>query len=337
MDDFALRALAAGFGVALISGPLGCFVVWRRMAFVGDTLSHSALLGVALGFLLGIDLTIGTVAVCVAIAVLLVFLERGPTLSGDTLLGILAHGSLAFGLVVLSFLDTVRIDLMGYLFGDILAVSNADVAWVYGAGAAVLAALAFLWRPLLAITVHADLARVEGVPVTRVRIAFVLLLAVVVALAMKVVGILLVTSLIIIPAATARRFGHEPRVALISFSNFGNPDIERSHIVRDAVAVLDRRRVNFEYDGEMGADVALNPELMRLYPFCRLSGPANVLIMPGLHSAHASTRLMHELGGGTVIGPILIGLSKPVQIVPQGATVNDMVNMAALAAHAAEG
>jgi len=134
-------------------------------------------------------------------------------------------------------------------------------------------------------------------------------------------------------AAAARRFGHEPRVALISFSNFGNPDIERSHIVRDAVAVLDQRKVNFEYDGEMGADVALNAELMRLYPFCRLSGPANVLIMPGLHSAHVSTRLMHELGGGTVIGPILIGLSKPVQIMPQGATVNDIVNMAAMAAH----
>jgi malate dehydrogenase (oxaloacetate-decarboxylating)(NADP+) len=134
-------------------------------------------------------------------------------------------------------------------------------------------------------------------------------------------------------AAAARRFGHDPRVALISFSNFGNPDIDRSHIVRDAVAVLDSRKVDFEYDGEMGADVALNAELMRLYPFCRLSGPANVLIMPGLHSAHASTRLMHELGGGTVIGPILIGLSKPVQILPQGATVNDIVNMAAMAAH----
>ncbi len=113
MDDFALRALAAGFGVALVSGPLGCFVVWRRMAFFGSALSHSALLGVALGFLLGIDLTIGTAAVCVAVALLLVFLERSPTLSGDTLLGILAHGALALGLVALSFLDTVRVDLMG--------------------------------------------------------------------------------------------------------------------------------------------------------------------------------------------------------------------------------
>ncbi|MBT3360232.1 MAG: NADP-dependent malic enzyme [Rhodospirillales bacterium] len=136
-------------------------------------------------------------------------------------------------------------------------------------------------------------------------------------------------------AAAARRYGHEPRVALISFSNFGNPDIERSHIVRDAVAVLDKRKVNFEYDGEMGLDVALNPELMKQYPFCRLSGPANVLIMPGLHSAHASTRLVNELGAGTVIGPLLIGLEKPAQILNAGATVNDMVNMAAFAAHEA--
>ncbi len=138
-------------------------------------------------------------------------------------------------------------------------------------------------------------------------------------------------------AAAARRFGHEPRVALISFSNFGNPDIERSHIVRDAVAVLDSRKVDFEYDGEMGLDVALNPELMKQYPFCRLSGPANVLVMPGLHSAHASTRLVNELGAGTVIGPLLMGLAKPVQILNAGATVNDMVNMAAFAAHDANG
>ena len=136
-------------------------------------------------------------------------------------------------------------------------------------------------------------------------------------------------------AAVARQMGHEPRVALISFSNFGNPALPRSEIVSEAVKVLDQRQANFEYDGEMGIDVALNPELMAHYPFCRLTGPANVLIMPGLHSAQTSTKLVHELGGTTVLGPILIGLSKPAQIVPMGSTVSDMVNMAALAAHAA--
>jgi malate dehydrogenase (oxaloacetate-decarboxylating)(NADP+) len=134
-------------------------------------------------------------------------------------------------------------------------------------------------------------------------------------------------------ASVARRMGHEPRVALLSFSNFGNPMLERTQLIRDAVLLLDERQVSFEYDGEMGVDVALNSELLALYPFCRLSAPANVLIMPGLHSSQIATNLLHELGGGTVIGPMLQGLSKPAQIVPMGATVSDIVNMAALTAH----
>jgi malate dehydrogenase (oxaloacetate-decarboxylating)(NADP+) len=135
-------------------------------------------------------------------------------------------------------------------------------------------------------------------------------------------------------AEKARQMGHEPRVALLSFSNFGNPMREKAQRVRDAVAMLDRRGVDFEYDGEMGADVALDHALMReLYPFCRLTGAANILIMPALHTANVSAKLLSKLGGGTVIGPLLIGLTKPVQIVELGATVSDLVNMAALAAH----
>ncbi len=134
--------------------------------------------------------------------------------------------------------------------------------------------------------------------------------------------------------AVARQLGHQPRVALISFSNFGNPDLDRARKMRAAVEELDRRKVDFEYDGEMTVDVALDAELMkRAYPFCRLSGAANVLIMPGLHSSHTSSKLMQNLGGGTVIGPLLLGLSRPAQIAPMGATVSDLVNMAALAAH----
>ncbi len=136
-------------------------------------------------------------------------------------------------------------------------------------------------------------------------------------------------------AAVARGMGHEPKVALISFSNFGNPPLARSQLVREAVKLLDDRKAKFEYDGEMGIDVALNKEIMALYPFCRLTGPANVLIMPGLHSAQTSTKLLDELGGTTMLGPILMGLSKPAQIVEMGATVNDLVTMAVLAAHAA--
>ncbi|MBC8338734.1 MAG: metal ABC transporter permease [Alphaproteobacteria bacterium] len=210
MDDFLLRALIAGFGVAAVAGPLGAFVVWRRMAFFGGTLSHSALLGVALGFLLGINLNIGIFTVCAVVAVLLVSLSRPSGLSNDTLLGILAHASLAFGLIAMSFMENQRIDLMGYLFGDVLATTEADIVLIYVGGALVAGVLAVLWRPLLAATVNEELALVEGVPVRAVNLGYMLLLAVIVALAMKVVGILLVTSLIIIPAAAARRFASTP-------------------------------------------------------------------------------------------------------------------------------
>ncbi len=133
-------------------------------------------------------------------------------------------------------------------------------------------------------------------------------------------------------AEVARKMGFVPRVALLSFATFGNPPITRAAQVRDAVRALDDRQVDFEYDGEMSADVALDPELMSLYPFCRLTGPANVLIMPALHTAHIAAKLLQQLGGGTVIGPLLIGLEKPIQILPMNATVSDMINIAALAA-----
>ncbi|MCE3232623.1 MAG: tme, partial [Rickettsiaceae bacterium] len=133
-------------------------------------------------------------------------------------------------------------------------------------------------------------------------------------------------------AEEARNMGHEPRVAMLSFSNFGSLMRDRSCEIREAVEILDSCDVDFEYDGEMGPDVALNAELMKLYPFCRLSGPANVLVMPALHSANISSKLLQELGGGTVIGPMLIGLERPVQIARMGSTVSEILNMAAFAA-----
>jgi len=210
MPDFIVRAILAGIGVAMVAGPLGAFVVWRRMAYFGDTLSHSALLGVALGFLLGVDLNLAVVLLCVGVALVFVALQQQRRLAGDTLLGILSHSALSLGLVALAFLETVRVDLMGYLFGDILAVSLGDLAWIYGGGAVVLAAMVALWRPLLAITVHEELAQVDGVNVKRTRLAFMLLVALVIAAAMKVVGILLITSLLLLPAAAARRVARTP-------------------------------------------------------------------------------------------------------------------------------
>jgi len=210
MDEFLLRALIAGLAVAAVAGPLGAFVVWRRMAYFGGALSHTALLGVALGFLLGVQPAMGVAFVIVAAALMLGALSGVRGLSLDTLLGIVAHAALAAGLIVTATLKGVRVDLMAYLFGDILAVGWHEVAWLAGGAATILAVLARLWRPLLNATVHADLAHVEGVDVRRVELAYMLMLAVAVALAMKVVGILLVTAMLVIPAAAARAFARTP-------------------------------------------------------------------------------------------------------------------------------
>jgi zinc transport system permease protein len=221
MDDFVWRAALAGLGVAAVAGPMGSFVVWRRLAYFGDTLSHSALLGVALGLLLGINLNLAVVVLCLGLALLLVMFERQRLLESNTLLGILSNSALSLGLVVLAFMETVRIDLMGYLFGDILAVTNADLAWIYGGGALTLAALAAIWRPLLAVTVHEELAQVEGVNVGATRLAFVLLMALVISVAMKIVGILLITAMLILPAAAARRFARNPEAMALLAAGLG--------------------------------------------------------------------------------------------------------------------
>ncbi|MDQ0326468.1 zinc transport system permease protein [Rhodopseudomonas julia] len=217
LDDFFVRALLAGIGVALVAGPLGCFVVWRRMAYFGDTMAHSALLGVAIAFLFDINLTFGVFAVATSASLGLVALSRNRSLPADALLGILAHSTLALGLVLIAFMTWIRIDLMSYLFGDILAVSRTDVMLIYGVGAVVLAILVAIWRPLLAGTISPEIAVAEGLATERARLVFMLLMAAVIAGAMKIVGVLLITSLLIIPAATARRFATTPeRMAVIA-------------------------------------------------------------------------------------------------------------------------
>lgn len=217
MDDFLLRALLGGIGVAAMAGPLGAFVVWRRMAYFGDTMAHGALLGVALGVLFDMDFNLAVAATCVIIALALAGLQRRTALASDTLLGILSHGALALGLVALAFLEYRRVDLTGLLFGDILVIGKGDLVWIGAGGVLIAVALIALWRPLLSLTVHEDLARVEGVPVDTVRIAYMLLIAVVIAVAMKIVGIVLITSLLIVPAAAARRLSRSPeQMALLA-------------------------------------------------------------------------------------------------------------------------
>jgi zinc transport system permease protein len=210
LDDFLWRALLGGLGVALAAGPLGCFVVWRRMSYFGASVAHAALLGVALGLLLSIDLTLGIALTGVGFAIAIVLLQRHTRLASDTLLGILAHAALAAGLVAMSFRQGLRIDLLGYLFGDILAVTPADLLWIWVGGGLSLAVLAAIWRSLLAITVHEELARAEGIPVLVIQLVFALLLAIVIAVSMKIVGVLLIISLLIIPAAAARPFSRTP-------------------------------------------------------------------------------------------------------------------------------
>lgn len=210
MPEFIIFALVAGIGLATVMGAIGVFVVWRRMAYFGDTLAHSALLGVAVGFIIGININVGIIAVCLIIAIGMVYLRSQRHLAEDTLLGILAHSSLALGLAAISLFSALRVDLLSYLFGDILAVTPEDIAWVYGGGIITLGVLAWLWKDLISITVHEDLARTDGVNIFRTQLVFMTLFALVIAMAMKIIGILLVTSLLIIPAAAARRFARTP-------------------------------------------------------------------------------------------------------------------------------
>ncbi len=210
MDAFIIKAAVAGCALGVVTAPLGCLVVWRRMSYFGAALSHAALLGVALGLALNIDLKVSMFLVSALCAFALHALMGKPGLSADTLLGILAHSTLAGALVILSFMDNVRTNLIVYLFGDVLAVSAGDLAWIGAGGALVLAATAALWRQLLSATIHADLARVDGDSVGRTDLAFLLMLSIVIAISMQIVGLLLIVSLLIIPAATARGFARSP-------------------------------------------------------------------------------------------------------------------------------
>jgi zinc transport system permease protein len=210
LDDFFTRALVAGIGVALVAGPLGCFIVWRRLAYFGDTLSHAALLGVALALLFEVNITLAVFAVSACVSFALLLLQKRATLSSDALLGLLSHSALALGLVVLAFMTWVRVDLMGFLFGDILSVSRTDIAIIYLGGLMVISVLALIWQPLFAATVNPELAQAENMNPDRANLVFMLLMATIIAISMKIVGVLLITAMLIIPAATARRFATGP-------------------------------------------------------------------------------------------------------------------------------
>ncbi|MEM7270800.1 MAG: metal ABC transporter permease [Pseudomonadota bacterium] len=216
LDDFMVRASLAGIGVATAAAPLGCFVVWRRMAYFGDATAHASLLGVALALSFSMSIFIGALVVALLMA-LVVGAMSGRGYAMDTLLGVLAHSALAVGLVAASFLTGVRIDLMAYLLGDILAVGKTDLAVIWGGAALVLALVWWRWSALLTMTVSLDLSHANGAEPRREQLVLTVALALVVAVAIKVVGVLLIAAMLIIPAAAARAFASTPeRMALMA-------------------------------------------------------------------------------------------------------------------------
>jgi zinc transport system permease protein len=211
LDDFFIRALIAGIGVALVTGPLGCFVVWRRLSYFGDTLSHSALLGVTIAYSFELNIAFSVFIISSVVALILIQLQKKTNLPGDALLGLLAHSSLAVGLVVIGFLTFIRFDIMGLLFGDILAVTTNDLIIIWTGGALILFVLKLIWKPLFASTVNYELAEAEGLNPDRSKAIFTILMAAVIAISIKMVGLLLITGMLIIPAAMARNISDSPK------------------------------------------------------------------------------------------------------------------------------
>lgn len=242
LDDFLIRAILAGLGVALAAAPLGCLVVWRRMAYFGDATAHASILGVALA--LAFDFSIFGGVLCTA----LVMATTVSTLSGrgyamDTLLGVLAHSALAFGLVAVSFLQGVRIDLMSYLFGDILAVGQGDLAVIWSGAALVFGLLWWRWSPLLTATLNPELAQAAGIDPKREQLVLTLALALVVAVAIKVVGVLLIAAMLLIPAAAARPFARTPEQMAVAAAILG------------ALSVLAGIEISFRMDTPTGPSI----------------------------------------------------------------------------------
>lgn len=244
LGDFMVRAALAGVGVAFAAGPLGCFVVWRRMAYFGDATAHAALLGVTLSLALDLPVALGVTVAALAMA-LSVSAATGRTYAMDTMLGVASHGALALGLVAVSFLSGVRVDLMGYLFGDILAVTRGDLAVIWGGAALVLALIAWRWDRLILATLNADLAAASGVDPDRERLVLTLALGVLVAVALKVVGVLLITAMLIIPAAAARVFARTPEAMALQAVGVG------------AAAALAGLAGSFRFDTPTGPSIVL--------------------------------------------------------------------------------
>ena len=246
MDDFLSRALIAGIGFALVAGPLGCFVVWQRLAYFGDTMAHSALLGVALALAFQLNILLGVFGVCLGIALVLGRVSERSGLSGDTALGILSHSTLAVGLVLVSLMYWVRVDILHFLFGNILAVNWSEIIVLYAGGSLILAVLWWKWDALISLTVSEQIASAENMGPVRTRYLLVVLLAVIVAFAMKIVGIILTVALLIIPAAAARQFSAAPEQMAVGASIIG------------VLSVIGGLMGSLEFDTPPGPSIVVN-------------------------------------------------------------------------------
>ncbi len=245
-DDFVSRALIAGVGFAIIAGPLGCLVVWQRLAYFGDSMAHSALLGVALALVFDFNILIGVFTVCFLVALIVGRIGEKSTLSGDSTLGVLSHSTLALGLVLVSLMYWIRVDLLHFLFGNILAVSWSEILTLYGCGAVIMFVLIRRWNNMISLTVNEQIATAENMQPVKNRFLMMVLLAAIVAFAMKIVGIILTVSLLIIPAAAARQFAKTPEQMAVLASVFG------------AIAVILGLTLSVEFDTPPGPSIVVN-------------------------------------------------------------------------------
>lgn len=242
IEQFIVKALIAGILVALVAGCMGCFVVWRRMAYFSDSLAHSALLGIAMGVMLDVNHNLSVMISCICFAFFLIWLQRKKVFATDTLLGILAHGSLAVGVITITLLEQ-RMDLHSYLFGDILTVGDEQLWWLFIGGGFVLTALSLNWSSLILMTIHEDLAMAESVRVSRLEILLMLLMTIVVAVSIKIVGILLIASMLIIAPAAARQLSRSPEAMAIFACLIG------------IIAVVSGIYFSFEFDTPSGPTI----------------------------------------------------------------------------------
>ncbi len=258
LDDFFTRAIIAGIGIAAVVGPLGCFIVWRRLAYMGDAMAHSALLGVALALALDINIMIGVFALCLLIALILARVGERSSLSGDSMLGILSHSTLALGLVIVSLMYWIRVDILHYLFGNILSVSWSEIIMIYVGGALVVAILCWKWKAFVGLSVNEQIAEAENLNPVATRYLQMIMLAAIIASAMKIVGLILVVALLIIPASASRLISKSPEQMAVFASIIG------------VLSVIGGLYFSLELDTPPGPSIVLNAMIIFLLMICGL-------------------------------------------------------------------